>query len=409
MTSELLSTAPAPPGLQTLVKGYTDPHGLYDALRARDRVRFDPESRCWLVTGHDAVRSILGDARFVSDAALAVPSRPAPPVRRSFLADAIQQQILFMDGPRQARVHRAILTELARRTDALVAPLEASARALAQRAAERREVDLVREFAVPYTLDAIRMILGVPATDPEERARLERWSTIHADVTSGYLRADMDELTGFGDWFRAQLAARGGVPSDDLIGAFMRDGGHADQDEIVISCMMAFAAGRVTTQKLLGNGIPLLLPDWRAWRQRVEADPAVARHLTSELLRVVSPTRYLVRYAADDVVLADEPGEGAEIRRGEKVVLFLEAANRDPQAFPDPHALDAGRRPGSHLAFGFGAHRCPGAAIAHVEIQIALQALLAAVPDLRPHPSVPPAWDPNPNLGGYASYLCLCA
>ena len=160
--------------------------------------------------------------------------------------------------------------------------------------------------------------------------------------------------------------ARGGTPSDDLIGAFMRDGGLDGEEDLVIQCMMAFAAGRVTTQKLLGSGVPLLLPAWGAWREQARENPSVVRRLADELLRVVTPTRYVARYATEDVRFDGGAGEGAVIRRGERVVLFLEAANRDPHVFADPHALHADRQPNPHLAFGSGAHRCPGAAIALV-------------------------------------------
>ncbi len=394
--------------LKGLTEAYTDPHGSYDALRERDRISFDPTSRCWLVTGHEAVRKILSDERFVSDVALAVP-QPQRSTRRSFIMDAVQKQIIFADGPKQTRVQRAVLVELSRRSDSLVAPLTAAARSLAERARERGTMDLLADFAVPYSMEAISMVLGLPARDPEEVARLERWSTTFANVTSGYLEGKVEEIALLGEYFRAQVAARGGTPSEDLIGAFMRDGGLDDEEDVVIQCVMAFAAGRVTNQKLLGTGIPLLLPAWGAWRERVLANPASIRRLTDELLRTVTPTRYVVRYATVDVPPDGGVAGGATIRRGERVVLFLEAANRDAVAFSDPHALVADRQPNPHLAFGFGPHRCPGASIARIEIQVALQALLETLTELRPDPSAAPTWEPNPNLGGYASYPCLCS
>ena len=397
-------SAGEPITLKGVVEGYTNPHVLYDALRERDRISYDPAGRCWLVTGHGALRKILSDERFVSDVALAAPQtrRSAP---RSFVGEAVQKQIIFVDGPKQASVQKAVLKELSRRADSLLAPLRAAALALAERARDRGEMDLVTDFAVPFSMEAIAIILGLPPLDPAEMERLERSSTIYADLTSGYLRMEMNEIVGLGDYIRAQVAARGGTPSDDLIGAFMRDGGLDDQEDVVIQCMMAFAAGRVTTQKLLGNGIPLLLPEWGAWRARVQENPSVTRRLTEELLRVVTPTRYVVRYATEDATVGDE---ATTIRRGEKVVLFLEAANRDAQTFACPHDLEAERQPNPHVAFGFGAHRCPGASVARIEIQTALQALLETLSELRPHPTVAPVWDPNPNLGGYASYRCLC-
>jgi pimeloyl-[acyl-carrier protein] synthase len=397
-----------PATLKELTEAYTSPHGVYDALRERDRIVFDPASKCWLVTGHEAVRRILSDERFVSDVALAVPQPPRS-MRRSFIMDAVQKQIIFTDGPKQAKAQRAVLVELARRSDSLVAPLAAAARTLAERARERREMDLLADFAVPYSMEAISMILGLPALEPAEMERLERWSTTFANVTSGYLHGNVEEIAHLGEYFRARLAARGGTPSDDLIGAFLRDGGLDDEEDVVIQCMMAFAAGRVTTQKLLGAGLPLLLPAWGEWRERVRANPGALRRLTDELLRVVTPTRYVARYAAADVPADDGAADGPVIRRGERVVLFLEAANRDSRAFSDPHALFAERQPNPHLAFGFGPHRCPGASVARIEIQVAIQALLETLVELRPHPSAPPTWEPNPNLGGYASYPCLCA
>lgn len=393
--------------VQGLVNGYTDPHGLYDTLRERDRVSFDPVGRCWLVTGHGATRKILSDGRFVSDVSLAQTQARRSPPRRSFAIESIQKQIIFTDGPKQLKVQKAVLVELSRRSDALRAPLRASALALAERARARGRVDLVKEFSIPFTMEAISMILGLPAMSEEELARLERWSTTYADMTSGYLRMEMDEIVSLGDYFRAQVAARGGTPSDDLIGAFMREGGLEDE-EIVIQSMMAFAAGRVTTQKALGNGIPLLLEGWESWRAAVLANPASARRLTDELLRVVTPTRFVARFAAEDVTLAEADG-GHTIHRGDKLVVFLQAANRDPRAFACPHDLDADRQPNPHLAFGYGSHRCPGASIARIEIQTALHALLETLTELRPDPASAPTWEPNPNLGGYASYRCLCA
>src|SRR5688500_18421611 len=97
--------APAPePGeipFRRLVEAYRDPHRLYDTLRERSPVSFDPAARCWVVTGQEPVRRSLGDPRFVSDAALAVPGMRRSP-RRTFASDAIQKQVIFVDGAKQA-------------------------------------------------------------------------------------------------------------------------------------------------------------------------------------------------------------------------------------------------------------------------------------------------------------------
>jgi cytochrome P450 len=394
---------------QRLIDEYKAPHHLYDNLRERGRVSFDPASRCWVVTGQEPVRAILADSRFVSDVALAIPGMRRSS-RRTFASDAIQKQIIFLDGAKQARAHRAVLTELSRRADVLVAPLQASALTLAERARARGDFDLVKEFAIPFTMDAISLVLGTPVGSAEEMERLARWSTAYADITSGYLHAKMEDVVQLGDYFRFHVAARAGTPSDDLIGAFMRDGKLDDEDDVVIQCMAVFAAGRVTTQKLLADGVPMLIPQWSAWRELIHATPSVVRRLGEELLRLVTPTRYVVRYATDDVHMTDDAaGLHFHIKRGERVVLILEAANRDGDVFPAPHAFEADRKPNPHVTFGHGAHVCPGASMARIEIAIALRVLLETLGEIRPHPSQPPVWDPNPNIGGYASYRCFCA
>ncbi len=393
--------------LKELIEAHRDPHGLYDRVRSQNRVAYDPAIQGWIVTGHERVREFLADSRFVADMSLAVPGM-ATNVRRTFASDAIQRQVIFAEGPRQARIQKAVLTELSRRSASLEPHFRTCARSLADQANARGVFDLVQDFAMPFTLDAIARIMGVEIESSSEMNDLATWSTSYANITSGYLHAKMEEVVRLGDFFRNEVRARKRVPSDDLIGAFMRDGGLEDEDDLVIQCMMAFAAGRVTTQKALADGIPVLIPDWGEWRTTIKANPGALRLLVDELLRFVTPTRYVVRFSAEDVPLRTSSGDDVVIRRGQRTFLVLEAANRDDHAFVQPHILDYTRRPNPHVTFGFGGHRCPGASIARVEIAVAIEALLATLPDLSPDPDAGPTWDPNTNIGGHTHFPCIC-
>jgi cytochrome P450 len=387
---------------------YQEPHALYDRTRARDGVAFDPPGNCWLVTDHRAVRSILEDRRFTSDLRFAGGGK-ARAARRTFIQDLVEKQIIFSDGADQQSAQRVILQESSRKMQALSGEIRELAVRLLEPLRSRGELDLVNDFSLPYALETVCRVFGIPVDDPDRLAELARWSSTMADLTSGYLNIRIQEITMFADFFRQQVAVRKAAPPDDLIGAFLSAGTFDDEEDLVINCMAAFAAGRVTTQKLIGDGVPMLFAEWGTWRERVAANPGTSRRLAEELLRIVTPTRYLARHAVEDVDLSDVYGPGHLIRAGQRVVLFLEAANRDPARFPDPHDLRWARQPNPHLAFGHGQHRCPGASIARLEIQIALETLLATFETLRPNPSSPPLWDPNPNLGGYRSYPCLCS
>jgi cytochrome P450 len=391
-----------------LLGAYQAPHGLYDRARARDGVAFDPLGNCWLVTDHRAVRSILEDRRFTSDLRFASAGR-ARPARRSFIQEAIEKQIVFSDGADQHGAQRVILQESSRKMQALSGWIRELATGLLQPLPSRGELDLVADFALPYALQTVCRVFGIPGDDPGRLAELARWSSTFADLTSGYLSIRLQEITLYGNYFREMVAARRASPSDDLVSSFLGAGTFDQDEDLVINCMAAFAAGRVTTQKLIADGVPMLFPEWAAWREMVAANPGTSRRLTEELLRMVTPTRHLGRHATEDVDLSGEWGPGHLIRTGQRVILFLEAANRDPARFPDPHQLKWERQPNPHLAFGHGPHRCPGASIARVEIQTALETLLETFETLGPNPAAPPVWDPNPNLGGFSSYPCLCS
>jgi cytochrome P450 len=394
--------------MAALLGAYQDPHALYDGARARDGLAFDPLGNCWLVTDHRAVRSILEDRRFTSDLRFASGGR-ARPARRLFIQDVVEKQIVFSDGADQHGAQRVILQQSSRKMQELSGWIRELAAGLLQPLRPRGELDLVADFALPYALRTVCRVFGIPVDDPRLVADLASWSSTMADLTSGYLNIRIQEITLFGEYFRKLVAERRSSPSDDLVSSFLSAGTFEQDEDLVINCMAVFAAGRVTTQKLIGDGVPMLFPEWAAWREMVAENPGMSRRLAEELLRVVTPTRYLGRHATEDVDLSGEWGPGHLIRAGQRVVLFLEAANRDPARFPDPHELKWERQPNPHLAFGHGPHRCPGASIARAEIQIALETLLATFETLGPDPSSPPVWDPNPNLGGYRAYPCLCS
>ncbi|EYF01032.1 cytochrome P450 [Chondromyces apiculatus] len=387
-----------------LVRSYRDPHPIYAALRAHDGIFFDASSQFWLVTGHAATTAILSDQRFSSDVRFesgASPQADAP----SFLRDAIEKGIIFTDGEAHRRVQNVILRVLGRMGKEAPANITAMVRQILAGVRGGEAFDLVKDFAEPLSLLVVAQLLGLPLEDEAHLRKLAAWSDTHGDAVSGYLRVDLQDITRLGGHFREVLAAKREAPGDDLFGAFIQeDAIFVDDDELIINCMMIFGAGRVTTRKVLSNGIPLLLPEWSRWGRAHRGDPTFCKRAAEELLRMVTPTRYLLRCATEDVELSEQfPGDHL-IYEGEKLMLFLEAANRDPAVFADPDVFDPDRTTTRHMAFGFGPHYCPGAKLARLEIQIALELLLETFPALGADATFAPRWNPNPNLGGITSF-----
>jgi cytochrome P450 len=141
---------------------------------------------------------------------------------------------------------------------------------------------------------------------------------------------------------------------------------------------LLLVAGHETTVNLIGNGMLALLqhPDQL---EKLRDDPSLIKSAIEELLRYDGPVEISpVRFAREDVTIG-----GTAIPRGEMVLVVIAAADRDPERFSDPDALDITRTDNRHLAFGKGIHHCLGAPLARMEGQIAIDTLLRRMPMLR--------------------------
>jgi cytochrome P450 PksS len=129
-------------------------------------------------------------------------------------------------------------------------------------------------------------------------------------------------------------------------------------------------AGHETTRNLIGNGLYSLLehPDQL---ERLRREPALVPTAVEEVLRYEPPIVFTSRVALEPDDIA-----GVAIPAGALLQVALVAANRDPEAFPDPDRFDIARGENPHLTFGFGAHFCLGASIARMEGRVAFETLL---------------------------------
>jgi cytochrome P450 len=128
-------------------------------------------------------------------------------------------------------------------------------------------------------------------------------------------------------------------------------------------------AGVDTTLHGLGNAL-WCLAGHPAQYAALRADPGLARAAFEEVLRFEAPVQTFFRTTTRDVELA-----GVPVPAGEKILLLLGAANRDPRRWPDAGTFDICRRATGHVGFGFGIHACVGMAMARLEGEAVLVAL----------------------------------
>ncbi len=285
--------------------------------------------------------------------------------------------LLNINPPDHTRIRRLVGGVF---TPRRVAGLRPAITALTERllSAISGTVDFIDAFAFPLPVAVIGELLGIPAADRPPFQSLVRDWTLLLDVYDADVLARADAAAGQIRDYLADLAGqRRRRPESDLMTAMVQaesDGERLTEDELLTTAALLFAAGFETTTHLLGNALVALLshPDQLDLLRR---SPALAPGAVRELLRFDSPVQITGR-----TVLSDTEVSGIPVAAGQRVVAYLGSANRDPQRFADPDRLDLARVDNAPLSFGGGLHYCLGAALARLEAEIALPALLERFP-----------------------------
>jgi cytochrome P450 len=247
-------------------------------------------------------------------------------------------------------------------------------------------VDIVGQYCSQLPVAIISDILGVPEQDRRRVLEFGELSAPSLDIGLPWrqYRSVQKGIAGFDAWLADHLRELRRSPGDDLMSQLIRmaESGsaetHLDQSELQAIAGLVLAAGFETTVNLLGNGIRMLL-DTAEHLETLRQRPELWPNAVEEILRLDSPVQLTARLALRDVEVA-----GMRIERGELVVIYLAAANRDPSVFPDPHRFDIERpNAGRHLAFSGGRHFCLGAALARAEGEVGLRTFFERFPEVR--------------------------
>jgi cytochrome P450 len=245
-------------------------------------------------------------------------------------------------------------------------------------------MDLIEEFAYPLPVMVICEMLGVPVEDNE---RFKGWGLALArglDATllepgSEVAQKSREARVALAEYFRGLIAERRKAPRADMLTdliAAEEAGDKLSEHELLATCILLLIAGHETTVNLIGNGTLALLRN-PAELAKLRQNPALIGSAIEELLRYDGPVQRTARIPDQDVVFG-----GHTIGKGEMVMPFIGAADRDPAQFADPDRLDVTRTDNRHIGFGWGIHFCLGAPLARIEAQIAINTLVQRKPAL---------------------------
>lgn len=341
------------------------------------RVLLADGQQAWLVTRHEDVRTVLSDGRFTRDV-MGVRARQSG-------VDLGGTRTVNMDG-RPHNELRAFVSQVfaARRIEVMTSRVQAWTDDLLDAMEEAGPpADLVAHLAVPLPAIAICELLGFPIEDREALSDwCDRITAVGADVPD---REAWLELTAYvGRLVPAKRAALGEglAPDADILTRLVHAHDNEDalsMEELLSLTVVVLAGGLETTQTAISAGMLRLFrsPDQL---EKLRADPDLVTSAVEELLRyqpVIDVNR--LQIATEAVWLGDQ-----QIGAGDLVQISINAANRDATAFLDSERLDVTRGPNPHLAFGYGAHHCLGAALARLQLKTVFSTLLLRFPNLRP-------------------------
>jgi cytochrome P450 len=332
----------------------------------------------WLVTRYDDVRDVFTNHQLSSRTANASDEVRAVPWIAGTEAAGLNKAMINSDPPEHTRLRRlAVKAFTSRRVDALREPARQMSARLIDDGLARGEMDFLSEFAVPLACQVIMKLVGVPAMDSRE---FQRRSSVLLSTDPKDLALLPETLQWLTRYFDDLVASKRAEPGDDLLSELVTlsdNGDRLDDDELRSTTGLLLVAGFATTSGLISNGLLALLtrPEQLA---ALRADPALIPNAVEEMLRYDTPaTASLPHFATTDLTLA-----GADIRRGDAVIVCLGAANRDPRRFDDPDTFDIHRADTGHISFGYGIHYCLGAQLARMEAQIAFTVLFERCRDI---------------------------
>jgi pimeloyl-[acyl-carrier protein] synthase len=366
-----------------------DPYPHYSAMREREPVHWSERAQAWYFIRYHDVFELQDRPDLSVDRVETIYSYlpRTDPERFSDIVAHYNRWLLYRDDAYHDRLKALFLKAMTPRAVERLRPMiKRRVDRVLDELAERDTFDAYLDFAARIPTQVMLDLLGLPETDEK---LMRHWS----DRCSNFLfqpvapdkeamaQEQRDILDAQQAYFMPLIEQRRHDPGEDMISAMARAevaGERLSDLEILATCNMMATAGGGTSRSAIAMAL-WWLHQFPTQLARLKANPALINTAAEEFLRYDAPTQRGIRTAREDFTV-----DGHHIRTGQILHIMIGAANRDPAQFVDPDRLDITRDPNRHVSLGHGVHYCLGAALARLELRVAVAGFLARFPDYRP-------------------------
>ncbi len=353
-----------------------NPFPTYSFLREHYPVcQIEPDGM-WAISRFKDVQFVLSNPEIFSSEAIDF----------SYESDWLREEcrtprlIVAQDPPEHKRYHGMVNKAFVNNAINSLIPLMCdTAQSLIPNFEGTEPIDFIEHFSYPYIGKIIRHIVGLG--EKQSLAELREWVELEERVRptrpdDEFLKAYEKAVLRQKNYFMEVLDERKGSPQDDLITHLINtkiDDEYLSEKELTSLLSLLVTAGFATTIQALNHAVILLSRRSDLMARLIDSPPLIPAFI-EELLRYSPSLLSSIRVTTQNVNV-----NGVTVPKGELVVPLIASANRDPAAFQNPDTFDLGRqRIKQHLSFGHGIHTCIGAALARLEMRIALETLLSA-------------------------------
>jgi len=337
-----------------------DPYPHHHSMREAGPVVWLEHYGIWAMARHQEVRDALTDWQtYCSSAGVGLSDfRKEPPWRPPSI-------ILEADPPLHTRT-RAVLTRILSPAaiNILRETFQREAELLIAHLVEQREFDGIADLAEAYPLKVFPDAVGVVGEGRENLMPYGSMVFNSFGPRNDLFERAMANAGPVRDWIMSKCSRAALAPEGLGMQIFQAvDSGELDEAEAGMLVRSFLSAGIDTTVYGLGNALWCFATNPEQWTV-LRDNPQLIRGAFEEVLRFEAPVQTFFRTTTRDVDVG-----GVRLGEGEKVLLFLAAANRDPRRWDNADRFDVRRRATGHMTFGTGIHGCVGQAVALAELR----------------------------------------